>query len=125
MTRQEQFEYWWKQYPRKVAKGNARKAFEKALKNASADEIIQGLMSQLTYYSSLDSQFIPHPATWLNGERWSDEPQQPRQNNRKRTLADAAIDYWGSHGHADGPWNGEQCGPTGFAPSLFDGNRRH
>ena len=23
-----------------------------------------------------DAQFIPHPATWLNQERWDDEPDQ-------------------------------------------------
>lgn len=81
-----QFEQFWKSYPRRVGKGAARKAFEKALRLTSFDEIMSGLIRQLSYYASREPQFIPHPTTWLNQERWSDEPQpvqryQPRQSS--------------------------------------------
>jgi hypothetical protein len=33
-----------------------------------------------------EHQFIPHPSTWLNGERWDDEIA-PRQNHGIRNGA--------------------------------------
>jgi hypothetical protein len=86
------FDAFWSVYPRRVGKGAARKSFEKALKIASADEIMSGLRRQLPYYSTREHQFIPHPSTWLNQERWSDDPQPVRSNTGRRTIADAARD---------------------------------
>jgi hypothetical protein len=93
MTREDQFESFWTTYPRRIGKGAARKSFEKALKLESFDGIMSGLRRQLAYYSSKEQQFIPHPTTWLNQERWSDEPQLIQSNTGKRTIADAARDF--------------------------------
>ena len=102
MTKEDQFEAFWKMYPRRIGKGTARKAFDKALKLAPADEIIRGLAYQLPYYASKESQFIPHPSTWLNGERWADEPQMPEQKTAgRRTAADAARDFNARFDHLD------------------------
>lgn len=70
------FETFWKLYPRKTAKDNARKAFAKI--NPSAEllaEIMASLAKHATCQAWLkdDGQFIPHAATWLNGKRWNDE----------------------------------------------------
>ena len=70
------FETFWKLYPRKTAKDNARKAFAKI--NPSAEllaEIMASLAKHATCQAWLkdDGQFIPHAATWLNGKRWTDE----------------------------------------------------
>jgi hypothetical protein len=38
-----------------------------------------------------DRQFIPHPATWVNGHRWADDPPAPRQtigSRRDRQVDD-------------------------------------
>ena len=78
----EQFEHFWKSYPRRIGKGAARKAFEKALKLATVEEIMTGLHRQIPYYQSREQQFIPHPTTWLNQERWSDDPQPTRQRQQ-------------------------------------------
>lgn len=65
----------WSSYPRKVGKGKAVKAFSKAIKQTD----IETMLSAITLQSEGDAwrkdggQFIPHPATWLNGERWLDE----------------------------------------------------
>lgn len=75
------FEDFWAAYPRKVGKGNARKAFAKALKNSSVEEIASGLNRQIEALSSKEQQFIPHAATWLNGERWNDEPDTNSNGN--------------------------------------------
>lgn len=78
MTKEDQFERWWECYPRKVAKGNARKAFAKAIKLASMEELLDGV----TRYVANKPGYCDyaHPASWLNAERWSDqwEPPQPK-----------------------------------------------
>lgn len=64
------FESFYSAYPRKVGKKDAMKAWLVALKSATAEEITAGL----TGYPFPDNpKYIPHPATWLNGERWADE----------------------------------------------------
>ncbi len=55
----EHFEQFWRAYPRKVGKGAARKFYERALRIATAEEIITGLRSQLGYYATREQQFIP------------------------------------------------------------------
>ena len=71
------FDEFWSLYPRKVGKGQARKAWSGALRKASAGEIILGVRRAAEAFSVNDPRYIPYPATWLNGERWLDEiPQQ-------------------------------------------------
>ena len=69
------FEDWWKVYPRKVDKGHARKAYVKARKVASQFELAEGVTRFATASKAKGTppEFIPHAATWLNGERWLDE----------------------------------------------------
>lgn len=70
------FETFWKLYPRKTAKDNARKAFAKINPDAGLlAQILESLAKHCTCQSWLkdDGQFIPHAATWLNGKRWNDE----------------------------------------------------
>jgi len=64
------FEEFWQEYPRKTGKEAARRAWEKASARVGADTILAGLRAALW---PSDSQFIPHPATWLNQGRWDDE----------------------------------------------------
>ena len=72
----EGFETFWKTYPRKTAKANALKAWAKLKPNA---ELISKIMQSVAYHCLCadwlkdDGQYIPHPATWLNGKRWEDE----------------------------------------------------
>jgi hypothetical protein len=73
------FEAFWSAYPRKVGKGQARRAFAAALKKIPATEILAGL--DRARFSD-DVNYIPHASTWLNGERWADAPDAttpPRQ----------------------------------------------
>lgn len=58
---------------RKVGKGQARKAYLSALKKTSHEEIMVGMRRYVEANKDKDIEFIAHPATWLNGERWSDE----------------------------------------------------
>ncbi len=70
------FNEFWSVYPRKVGKGAARRAWVTAIKNgAEAEQVI--LAAKLFASEPRELKFTPHPATWLNGERWLDEPEAP------------------------------------------------
>jgi predicted transcriptional regulator len=67
----ESFENFWKLYPRKIAKGNAEKAWEKINPDEKlVADIVAAIAKQKPTWT--DPKFIPHPATWLNGKRWLD-----------------------------------------------------
>ena len=75
--RNDRFDEFWHRYPRKVGKGHAQKAYAKAIKKVDHDELIYALSQQIPAMESKEPQYRPHPATWLNSERWNDEPEQP------------------------------------------------
>ena len=68
------FEHFWEAYPRKVGKAGAVKAFAKALKKIKMPQLMVSLErhKQSVQWVKDGGMFIPHPATWLNGERWDD-----------------------------------------------------
>lgn len=57
----------WEAYPRKDAKGDARKAWISAVSKAKPHAIVAGCRG---YKFDANPRFVPLPATWLNGERW-------------------------------------------------------
>ena len=70
------FELFWGEYPRKTGKGKARESFLKIKPSLElTDKIITAVQNQKQSEQWLreKGQFIPHPATWLNQERWDDE----------------------------------------------------
>lgn len=69
----DRFNDFWLAYPKKDAKGQAVKAWRAALKKTDAQTIIDGLAARAHQWAGTERQFIPLPATWLNGERWADE----------------------------------------------------
>ena len=71
----EMFDAFWKEYPKRIAKGQARMAWSKACKVADPNEIVLGALRFAEHTKKLgtEMQYIPYPATWLNGERWDDE----------------------------------------------------
>jgi hypothetical protein len=71
----DQFEIFYKAYPRKVAKPNALKAWLK--KKPDLQVVLKSLESYKKSKGWENKEFIPHPATWINGERWADEVDQP------------------------------------------------
>ena len=62
-------------YPRKAARPIAAKAYTKALKRASHEEIMAGLDRAKTVWhrSGTTIEYTPLPSKWLNGDRWNDE----------------------------------------------------
>lgn len=69
------FDAFWSEYPKKVGKGAAKKAFEKARKKATLESLVTAVRRQKcgSQWTREDGRFIPNPATWLNQERWEDE----------------------------------------------------
>ena len=71
------FTEFWNVYPRHVAKQNAMKAWAKIGADDSqalTDTIIADVNRRLeSEWRGKDMQYIPHPATYLNGRRWEDE----------------------------------------------------
>ncbi|WP_052493306.1 hypothetical protein [Rhodococcus sp. MEB064] len=74
----ELFAEFWSAYPRKVGKGAAEKAFTRAVKRAGDTVVLDGVR-RLAADPNLptEKKFIPHPRTWLNEDRWEDEPLPP------------------------------------------------
>ena len=72
-----EFSEWWSSYPRKVSKGAARRAYRAARKKADAPVLLDAVERQRAWLVARGEEFCPHPATWLNGERWSDAPPRP------------------------------------------------
>ena len=73
------FDTFWEVYPRKVGKGAARKAWDKLdLTWDLVSTILDAVSKQQTWaqWTRDGGQYIPHPATWLNQQRWEDEGMQ-------------------------------------------------
>jgi len=73
----DEFEIWYDAYPRHVGRGAAHKAYRTARKKADAETLLAGAKAAANKFAGTDQQFIPYPATWLNGEHWLNEDLQP------------------------------------------------
>ena len=71
----DKFEEFWQAYPRNAGKVAARRAYAKALARTQHDDIMVGLCEQLPAMQAKEKQYIPHAATWLNQERYDDDPE--------------------------------------------------
>lgn len=93
MSEQSEFEAFWAAYPRRVAKLAAKKAYDKALKLTTHEEIMAGVAR----YKAGKPDYADwcHAATWLNQGRWDDE--------------------YGTDGRGNG-----RAGPGGFATVTAD-----
>lgn len=73
------FGEFWEQYPKKVAKSDAMKAFAKIVKaQPDVGKFMSVTMASLAYWKTQDQwkkdngKFIPYPASWLNAGHWND-----------------------------------------------------
>jgi hypothetical protein len=74
---QRRFDEFWQEYPKKVGKEAARKAWDKIKPNAELRQKISAAVETATQseqWRRENGRFIPNPATWLNQGRWDDEP---------------------------------------------------
>jgi hypothetical protein len=76
------FAGFWREYPRKVGKQDAAKAFAAAIKSgASPEHITAAAIKHRAHWQAECRQpnFIPYPATWLRRGSYDDELHTPRQ----------------------------------------------
>mgnify|MGYP004525150849 CR=1 FL=1 len=84
-TWEQQFEKFYRKYPKKVKKQDVKKWF---IKNQPSDELFSFMMNKLEQFrGSADWQkdggsYIPYPTTWLKQKRWEDEEIQKTQQNK-------------------------------------------
>ena len=108
---EENFLEFWNLYPRKIAKAKARESYFKAITKASSDVIIQGVNNYIKQIKLKDTeeQYIAHPTTWLNQERWEDsydlEVVQKNDSSSPSRLAKPQDDY--VHYKYDDTWEKE------------------
>jgi len=70
------FDEFWKLYPRKESKQQAKKAWAKLNPGQELFNLIANALEyrkQTKEWIAEGGRYIPHPATWLNGRRWEDE----------------------------------------------------
>ena len=72
--RENLFNQFWNQYPRKQSKQQCQKAFNKLNKH-QIHSVFCALIIHKKYWEikGTSKEYIPHPSTWINQKRWEDE----------------------------------------------------
>jgi hypothetical protein len=73
----DRFPEFWAAYPRKTAKAEAKREWDKLKPDAATfDKIMKCLEWYKRHeWSDKEKQFTPHARTWLHQKRWEDEPE--------------------------------------------------
>ena len=90
----ETFEQFWATYPRRIGKGRARTAWRGACRKEKPDVLIAAAeaFAEQCRTKGTEAQYIPHPTTWLNAERWADEAPAPGTLGRHLQPADRILE---------------------------------
>jgi hypothetical protein len=74
------FDLFWRHYPKRVSKKDARTAFDRALRDTLPEVILAGIKRYAAYWQAekTEERFIPHAATWINRRQWEDELTMPK-----------------------------------------------
>ena len=90
----EGFDDFYMAYPRKVGKGHAERAYRTACKKIQPEKLLEAVKIFSASQSGKDPKYIPHPATWLNGERWADDdPPTHGEPDQRQKYGDIAKRY--------------------------------
>ena len=84
-TSNDRFEEFWNLYPKRIAKADALKAWNKALKKKTADELI-ALTKAYAESKLPDMTYIPYPASWLNKELYESVEVQENKPLQKLKI---------------------------------------
>lgn len=88
----EDFSEWYEAYPKHIGRGAATNAYSRARKNgATAEELLAGARRYAAERKGEDPKFTAQPATWLNQERWTDDPTHMGEIDVDAILG---KDYW-------------------------------
>ncbi len=91
-----QFERWWCVYPKRVAKEDARKAYDEVPASVDHSTRLAGAARYAREREGKDPQFTKHPATWLRKGCWADyeHPQLHANAAEGQSGALATRDVW-------------------------------
>lgn len=105
-----EFETWWAIYPRKIGKGKAYKIWQKDKLNKRIDELVEKLSQQnAMQYAFTESQYIPHPTTYLSEARYDDEIENLGARNESNSNINQQLDQATlRHRKLEAMWNGLQ-----------------
>lgn len=83
----------WQVYPRRGGRRAAHEAFYKAIVRAkSVRAVVDGARRFASDPNLPPREFVPHPATWLNQDRWEDDPLPPRTPEKVQRPVTASRD---------------------------------
>ena len=81
----------WDASPKKVGKGELRKALKPALKKTDIETIVSAMERYALSVQGSDPHYIKHPASWVRAERWNDEhtthTQQSQQSGNRNSSS--------------------------------------
>ena len=89
-------------YPRKVGRAAALKAIKGAINKVPTHTLLQATRDYATAvktwaptarYTACGSDTVPHPATWFNQERWTDDRSEWVKNAAKHTPSQFGRTY--------------------------------
>jgi hypothetical protein len=85
------FERFWEIYPRKEAKVKARQAWEKHNLDEKVGVIITFVLAAKDLPRWKNIKYVPHGATFLNGERWLDDLKLYKDFDQQEVLETVKI----------------------------------
>lgn len=92
------FERWWAEYPSKVAKVTALKAWnnktrhlEPADRAALADVVLSNIRQRIASDTRWKGGFVPNPTTYVNQERYYEAPYTLDNTERRTELRNAIV----------------------------------
>lgn len=120
------FADFWAAYPRKAGKADAQKAFAKL---QAGPELVVALVHAVNRQRDSEQwqrdggQYIPHPATWLNGKRWEDESGPAATSTASAAQSDTRPSWAIRAGFAN-RFEAENAGCYEHNDHLFADGRR-
>lgn len=90
----ELFDEFWNAYPRKLDKGKAFRAFRSALKRATFEDILAGVIAYRND-PKRNPDFTKYPASWLNADSWENAaaPQDTSHLERRHKEKERSDAY--------------------------------
>jgi uncharacterized protein YdaU (DUF1376 family) len=120
------FNEFWAMYPNKVGKPDAERKFAKALAKTDLETLMAGLRR---YVAKTDDRPWCNPSTWLNQERWADQPavgpprfSKPTPKPTSNPFFKLADDLDGNERSLTGV-NGDRPDVRGVSYRVIEANR--
>lgn len=86
------FGEFWELYPRRVGRKDSHRIWVTQKLDQHADLIIAAIQLQREEFLTREPDKVPHPKTWLNGERWKDEVDRNPRPRGRPAKSDGNID---------------------------------